>query len=457
MTQEAQSPDALMSALDRASQGLPPTNADRALLEEYDRKLETEGEGTTPLLKTELQAIRTAHETNADNLPTLLDAFIRKAHPQELQVLRDENIITEEAYKAELARRKPKKETGDDQQGSTATGPSTGQPTETLDELLKRATGVERDERNMSMADAQQWITENVPAAHQNGLIKELEILRKSGRRYDVSISRNWRGTYKIVSFRKPQPWEQVKKDAAQSVTREVRRETGKQINRLLNPDYAHNEMIREYRLVREALPQGSATRQALDKVDRAVKILLTTSGITAEAANLLVNAIRGALLEAPELKYKIAALLPDDVVRQGYVVAARSAGNTLRRYIHEKYHLPDRPKQTPVLVNTLDQIKPEHYRAQDAQKVGVDMRDLNREKAREFILKNVPVEKQASALETIDRLPGNTFGVQIMDAGWVRISASAREPRKYEDRPKYDNRQRWVGSYNATDDTKMP
>ena len=118
---------------------------------------------------------------------------------------------------------------------------------------------------------------------------------------------------------------------------------------------------------------------------------------------------------------------------------------------MNKKYHLPDRPKITPVMVNTLDQIKPEHFRQQDAQKVGITMRDLTRENAIKFIHENVPVEKQESAIETINRLQGNQFGVSIMDSGWVRIDASAREPRVY------DNRQKWVGSYNATDDTKMP
>lgn len=297
-------------------------------------------------------------------------------------------------------------------------------------------TGVQRGTRNFTYEETLDWIAKNVPVDHQKRPLAELKKIKEEGGQYTVSIDRDWRGAYRLVKFKS--------REAAQSVTQSIRREVGKQGNRLINPDYAHNEIIRQYKLVRDALPRGTAMGQMLEKTDAAVSAVLTAGGLTVEAANLLVNAVRGALLESPEFKFKVATLIPDDLIRQSAVVTARSTGNTLLAFIHDKYHLPDRPKQTPILVNTLDQIKPEHYREQDAQKVGVDMRDLNREKAKEFILKNVPVEKQASALETIDRLPGNTFGVQIMDSGWVRISASAREARSYDNRPRY-------GSYDAT------
>lgn len=343
----------------------------------------------------------------------LIEKQIHQASITELNSMLYEGIISRDQLVAEL-KRFPKDDTFT---------------------FARSATGVPVEYRNFFPSDAEKWIKNNVPKVQQANLLTELKNFRNEGGNYSVSIGRDGRG-YRLVKFKS--------REAAQSVTREIRRETGKQINRLINPDYAHNEMMREYKLIREAIPEGTATRQMLEKTDKAVSAVLTASGLTAEAANLLVNAIRGALLESPELKFKVATLIPDDLVRQSYVVGARSMGNTLRRYIHDKYHLPDRPKQTPILVNTLDQIKPEHYREQDAQKVGVDMRDLSREKAKEFILANVPVEKQASALETIDRLPGTTFGVQIMDSGWVRISASAREPRSYDNRPRY-------GSYDAS------
>lgn len=437
---------AVNAALDRRQRGVPLTTeeeellrGEKKLLDALDAELDEQGSANEPLLKSKLSGIIESAKAGSLDQEALI-SFIKSAQPMELDVLRDESIITPDQYREEQQRRLELS-----RNKASAPSPSplnqSGQ-SDLLDYLLESYTGVSVERRNLAPLEAEKWIRTHVPKEQQRGLLTELKNFRDEGNYYSVTIGRDSRG-YRLVRFQTPNPWNNVKKDAAQSIAREVRRETGKQINRLTNPDYSHNELLQQYSLVRQALPEGTATRQALDKVDGAVKIALATAGITTEAANLLVNAIRGALLEAPELKYKIAALLPDDVVRQGYVVAARSAGNTLRRYIHEKYHLPDRPKQTPVLVNTLDQIKPEHYRAQDAQKVGVDMRDLSREKAREFILKNVPLEKQASALETIDRLPGNTFGVQIMDAGWVRISASDREQRTYDNRPRY-------GSYDA-------
>lgn len=434
-----QSPE--MSVQEKASLGRPLSAADKIELDRLNTDLDSASDSTQPINQkllneaisnlskrkkdvpaaegrqgTDSPPVTQAHELDPDVLREIHNTPIT-----ELNILLLQKVISEEQFKEELERR-PK--------GNAFT-------------LAGSATGIPVEYRNWSQAEAKDFILNNVPQGQQSGLLKELEEFQKKGPYYSVSIRKDNRG-YGLVRFQTTNPWDYVKKDAAQSVTREVRRETGKQINRLINPDYSHNEVIREYRLVREAIPEGTATRQVLEKTDKAVSAVLTASGLTAEAANLLVNAIRGALLESPELKYKVAALIPDDLVRQSYVVGARSMGNTLREYIHRKYHLPDRPKQTPILVNSLAQLKPEQYRAQDAQKVGVDMRDLTRENAREFILTNVPTEKQASALETIDRLPGNTFGVQIMDTGWVRISASAREPRSYDNRPRY-------GSYDAT------
>lgn len=437
------------SALEKASTGERLTSAEKSALKELMAGLDAKSERTQPMDQDKLtEALRAtintrAPEENKGNEPPpdkqlrkpLDEAVIQQIHQvslTELSRMMHEGYISEEQFEAELQRR----------------------PKDKAFTLAESVTDVPDEYRNLTPTEAEKFIRENVLRGQQRGLLDKLKKFNDQGAFYSVSVGKDNRG-YHLVRFQTPNPWDNVKKDAAQSVTREIRRETGKQLSRLINPDYSHIEIVNQYKLVRDALPQGSATSQALNKVDGAVKILLTTSGVTVEAVNLLVNAVRGALLEAPELKYKVAALLPDDVVRQGFVAAVRAEGNTLRRYIHEKYHLPDRPKQTPILVNTLDQIKPEHYRQQDAQKVGVDMRDLNREKAREFIMSNVPVEKQASALETIDRLPGNTFGVQIMDSGWVRISASAREPKNYDERPRYDNRQKWVGSYDATNNPK--
>lgn len=432
-----------MSAQGKASLGMRLSPANRIRLDEIDASIEhaykksikigpslavemaahPKEEGGVPAAEgsQKSNSPSAGHVHTTDGTPTvrseetkqLIEKQIQQASISELRILMDQGMITPQQFDDEVDRR----------------------PKDNTFTFAKSATGVPIEYRNLTSSDAEKWIKNNVPRIQQSNLLTELKNFRDQGGNYTVSIGRDGRG-YRLVKFKS--------REAAQSVTREIRRETGKQMNRLINPDYAHNEMMREYKLVREALPEGTATRQMLEKTDKAVSAVLTASGLTIEAANLLVNAIRGALLESPELKFRVATLIPDDLIRQSYVVGARSMGNTLRRYIHDKYHLPDRPKQTPVLVNTLDQIKPEHYREQDAQKVGVDMRDLNREKAREFILNNVPVEKQASALETIDRLPGTTFGVQIMDSGWVRISASAREPRSYDNRPRY-------GSYDAT------
>lgn len=427
---------AVNAALNRRQMGIRLTDDDQKLLAQenkqllaLDAELDELGVRAQPFSKT---ASLPHVESTGDNVNQSTPINIQSAESDELLELVKNGGITFDIYQAELQRR---------WKLTQSQTPSPSDPSQSAN--YETATGVAIEHRNLSPSDAEKWITGHVPKDQQRGLLTELINFRQLGNNYSVTIGRDGRG-YRLVRFQTPNPWDYVKKDAAQSVTREVRRETGKQINRLINPDYAHNEMLREYKLVREALPEGTATRQILEKTDKAVSAVLTASGLTAEAANLLVNAIRGALLESPELKFKVAALIPDDLVRQSYVVGARTMGNTLREYIHRKYHLPDRPKQTPILVNTLGQLKPEQYRTQDAQKVGVDMRDLSREKAREFIITNVPTEKQASALETIDRLPGNTFGVQIMDTGWVRISASAREPRSYDNRPRY-------GSYDAT------
>lgn len=387
-------------------------------LDQHDPRLREEPPPTTET-KTDSPQAKTSQTGGtppvlSESTKTLIEAQIQQqASSSELRILRDQGVITSEQFVNEMKRRL---------KDDTFT-------------FAKSATNVPVEYRNFTASDAEKWIKNNVPTVQQANLLTELKNFRNEGGNYSVTIGRDGRG-YRLVKFKS--------REAAQSVTREVRRETGKQINRLINPDYAHNEIMRQYKLVRDALPRGTATHQMLEKTDKIVSAVLTASGLTVEAANLLLNAIRGALLESPHLKYKVAVVIPDDLIRQSAVVTARSAGNTLRRYIHDKYHLPDRPKQTPILVNTLDQIKPEHYREQDAQKVGVDMRDLSRQKAKEFIRANVPVEKQASALETMDRLPGTTFGVQIMDSGWVRISASAREPRSYDNRPRY-------GSYDAT------
>ncbi|MDP1722158.1 MAG: hypothetical protein Q8L37_03035 [Candidatus Gottesmanbacteria bacterium] len=353
----------------------------------------------------------------------------------ELSTMLGSGVISLERYDAELKRRK------DDPMTLSMANPPTGIP-------------VER--RNYSPTKAKDFITQNVPLSQQKGLLDELQNFKKEGEYYSVSIRKDNRG-YGLVRFELPNPWTYVKKNAEQSVTQSVRHELGKGGNRLINPDYVHNEMINQYKLVRDALPAGTTTHKLLEKTDKIVTVALTGAGLTVEAVNLLVNAVRGALLESPQLKYKVAALIPDDLVRQGATVNTRLLGNNLRTFIHKKYNLPDRPRHTPVLVNTLDQIKPEHYRAQDAQKVGITMRDLTRENAIKFIHENVPVEKQESAIETINRLQGNQFGVSIMDSGWVRIDASAREPRTYDNRPQYDNRQKWVGSFDASVATKMP
>lgn len=329
-------------------------------------------------------------------------------------------------------------------------------------EILENLTASLAADRYQNLApdQAKEWINAHASDKDKQGLLDKLTAYGTEFKGpYSVSIEKRQNGTFALGRFAQtiPNPRKIIEKEASKSVTQSVRHEVGKGGNRLINPDYVHNEMINQYKLVRAALPSDSATHKLLEKTDKLVSVALTGTGLTVEAVNLLVNAIRGALLEAPELKYKVAALIPDDLVRQGATVNTRLLGNNLRTFIHKRYHLPDRPKQTPVLVNTLEQIKPEHYRAQDAQKVGITMRDLTRENAIKFIHENVPAEKQESAIETIGRLQGNQFGVSIMDSGWVRIDASAREPRKYEDRPHYDNRQKWVGSYNASDDTKMP
>ncbi|MBI5620560.1 hypothetical protein HY949_02160 [Candidatus Gottesmanbacteria bacterium] len=314
--------------------------------------------------------------------------------------------------------------------------------------------------QNLTPTAAKDWITAHASEKDKDGLLKKLDAYGTEWKGpYSVSIEKRQNGTFVLGRFAQnvPNTREIIKKEGSKSVTQSVRHEVGKGGNRLINPDYSHNEIIAQYKLIREALPPDTATRKLVDKTDGVVSAALTASGLTVEGINLLVNAVRGALLESPELRYKVAALIPDDLVRQTAVAALRTSGNTLRDFIHKTYHLPDRPRHTPVLVNTLEQIKPEHYRAQDAQKVGITMRDLSREKAIKFIRDNVPVEKQESAIETLGRLEGNQFGVSIMDSGWVRIDASAREPRKYEDRPQFDNRQKWVGSFDASVATKMP
>ncbi len=358
----------------------------------------------------------------------LLEQRIQQASIAELSVMMAQGTITKERYDAELIRHK-------DDKSSLS--------------IASAGSGIPVEYRNFSPSQTEKFINNKVPQSQRDGLLAQLKSFKDEGDFYSVSLRKDNRG-YSLVRFQTPSPWTYVKKNAEQSVTQSIRHEIGKGGNRLINPDYSHNEIIAQYKLIRAALPPGTSIHKILEKTDGIISAGLNASGLTVEGINLLVNAIRGALLEAPELRYKVAALLPDDLVRQTAVAAVRTSGNTIREFIHKKYHLPDRPKKTPVMVNTLDQIKPEHYRAQDAQKVGVDMRDLSREKAKEFILNNVPIEKQESALETINKLPGSTFGVQIMDSGWVRISASAREPRTYDNRPRY-------GSYNATDATKMP
>ncbi len=429
---------AINAALDRRQKGIPLTAEETKQLSALDSELKEQETSTQRFTSTLSTIIDSAKAGTLDQ--NELTTYIQTARSADLITLLREKAITQDQYDEEQTRRSALHQAT---LSLKPAAPSTGSGS--LEAFVDAQTGVQILRRNFTPKQARDYVA-TLPLEHQRGLNVELDKLEASGLQYTVSVRRDGRGAYGLEQFiqQPPNPWNNVKKDAAQSVTREVRRETGKQINRLINPDYAHNEMIREYRLVREALPQGTATRRMLEKTDAAVSAVLTASGLTAEAANFLVNAIRGALLESPELKFKVAALIPDDLVRQSYVVGARSMGNTLREYIHRKYHLPEKPKQTPILVNTLGQLKPEQYRTQDAQKVGVDMRDLPREKAREFILTHVPTEKQASALETIDRLPGNTFGVQIMDTGWVRISASAREPRSYDNRPRY-------GSYDAT------
>ncbi len=373
-----------------------------------------------------------------------LDQLLRSSQPMELRVLKEQGIITEDQLKDQLSKWKSENVS----QGVKNRGPSTqtssSSQSGSFAALAESATGVQILRRNFTPQQARAYVA-TLPLEHQRGLNAELDRLEASGLRYTVSVRRDGRGAYGLEQFilQPTNTWTNVKKNAEQSVTQSVRHEVGKQGNRLINPDYVHNEMINQYKLVRDALPPGTTTHKLLEKTDKIVTVALTGTGLTMEAVNLLVNAVRGALLEAPELQYKVAALIPDDLVRQGVTVNTRLLGNNLRAFIHKKYNLPDRPRHTPILVNTLEQIKPEHYRAQDAQKVGITMRDLSREKAIKFIHDNVPLEKQQSAIETLGRLEGNQFGVSIMDSGWVRIDASAREPRKYEDRPQYDNRQK--------------